>query len=558
MAAILGLADEAVEALCQKISNVWPANYNCPGQLVISGETPAVDEAASRPSARARAARSGCASRARSTRRSSRARPSVLRPAVERVHLAEGRAAFMSTVTAKRRGRAALSRAADRAAHRARPVHAGGARAGQPGRHDVRRGRARQRARRFTEEDRQIGAHVLGQRPEVARRGRRKRLASAPFASLDGQARPRHRRVEGHRPRDRARSWPAPARPSSSAIAPARTRRSSSHRRSAARAVQADVSSPDDAKRLVEEAGDIDVLVNNAGLTRDGLLARMSDDDWRTVIDTNLSSVFYTCRAVTRPMMKKRGGSIVNISSVVGVHGNWGQTNYAASKAGIIGFTKSLARELGSRNIRANVVAPGLREDAAHRGAARGGDRRDGRQHAARRASPSRRRSRARYGSWPPTTPRSSRARSCSSTADWGCDAGRQQRQRTQARGDHRHGPGEPARERRRDVVVSACRGRVRRRARSPRSTTSNYNVHFACELKDFDPTAVDRPQGLASHGPLRADDPRRRAAGRVRLRRRDREERPSVSARRSRPASAACRATRSATTCCSRRAPTA
>jgi len=85
----------------------------------------------------------------------------------------------------------------------------------------------------------------------------------------------------------------------------------------------------------------------------------MSDDDWRTVIETNLSSVFYTCRAVTRPMMKKRNGSIVNISSIVGVHGNWGQTNYAASKAGIIGFTKSLARELGSRNIRANVVAPG-------------------------------------------------------------------------------------------------------------------------------------------------------------------------------------------------------
>jgi 3-oxoacyl-[acyl-carrier protein] reductase len=126
-----------------------------------------------------------------------------------------------------------------------------------------------------------------------------------------------------------------------------------------ARAVQADVSSVDDAKRLVDEAGDVDVLVNNAGLTRDGLLARMSDDDWNTVLQTNLSSVFYTCRAVTRPMMKKRAGSIVNISSVVGVHGNWGQTNYAASKAGIIGFTKSLARELGSRNIRANVVAPG-------------------------------------------------------------------------------------------------------------------------------------------------------------------------------------------------------
>ncbi len=130
------------------------------------------------------------------------------------------------------------------------------------------------------------------------------------------------------------------------------------------RAIQADVSSAEDAARLVEEAGDIDILVNNAGLTRDGLLARMSDDDWRTVIDTNLSSVFYTCRAVTRPMMKKRAGAIVNVSSIVGVHGNWGQTNYAASKAGIVGFTKSLARELGSRGVRANVVAPGYVQTA--------------------------------------------------------------------------------------------------------------------------------------------------------------------------------------------------
>ncbi|MGD0712688.1 MAG: 3-oxoacyl-[acyl-carrier-protein] reductase [Gaiellaceae bacterium] len=125
------------------------------------------------------------------------------------------------------------------------------------------------------------------------------------------------------------------------------------------RAVQADVANAEDARRLVAEAGDLDILVNNAGLTRDGLLARMPDEDWRIVIETNLSSVFYTCRAVCRPMMKKRAGSIVNVSSIVGVHGNWGQTNYAASKAGIIGFTKSLARELGSRNVRANVVAPG-------------------------------------------------------------------------------------------------------------------------------------------------------------------------------------------------------
>ncbi|HEY1564017.1 MAG TPA: 3-oxoacyl-[acyl-carrier-protein] reductase [Gaiellaceae bacterium] len=125
------------------------------------------------------------------------------------------------------------------------------------------------------------------------------------------------------------------------------------------RAVQADVSSPEEAARLVAEAGDLDILVNNAGVTRDGLLARMSDDDWRTVIETNLSSIFYTCRAVCRPMMKKRAGAIVNVSSIVGVHGNPGQTNYAASKAGIIGFTKSLARELGNRGVRANVVAPG-------------------------------------------------------------------------------------------------------------------------------------------------------------------------------------------------------
>ena len=125
------------------------------------------------------------------------------------------------------------------------------------------------------------------------------------------------------------------------------------------RAVEADVSDPEQAKRLVHEAGDLDILVNNAGLTRDGLLARMPDADWRDVIETNLSSVFYTCRAVTRGMMKKRAGSIVNVASIVGIHGNWGQTNYGASKAGIIGFTKSLARELGSRGVRANVVAPG-------------------------------------------------------------------------------------------------------------------------------------------------------------------------------------------------------
>jgi 3-oxoacyl-[acyl-carrier protein] reductase len=125
------------------------------------------------------------------------------------------------------------------------------------------------------------------------------------------------------------------------------------------RAVQADVSDPDAAKRLVEEAGDVDVLVNNAGITRDGLLVRMPDEDWRVVLDTNLGGTFNTCRAASRGMMKRRGGAIVNVSSISGVHGNPGQTNYSAAKAGIIGFTKALARELGSRGVRANVVAPG-------------------------------------------------------------------------------------------------------------------------------------------------------------------------------------------------------
>jgi 3-oxoacyl-[acyl-carrier protein] reductase len=109
----------------------------------------------------------------------------------------------------------------------------------------------------------------------------------------------------------------------------------------------------------VEEAGDLDILVNNAGLTRDTLIARMSDEDWRAVIDTNLGGAFHTCRAVVRGMLRRRSGSIVNVSSIVGLRGNPGQTNYSASKAGVIGFTKALARELGSRGVRANVVAPG-------------------------------------------------------------------------------------------------------------------------------------------------------------------------------------------------------
>ncbi|MFA9420447.1 MAG: 3-oxoacyl-ACP reductase FabG [Gammaproteobacteria bacterium] len=113
-------------------------------------------------------------------------------------------------------------------------------------------------------------------------------------------------------------------------------------------------------KAITADYGPPDILVNNAGITRDNLLMMMKDEQWSDIINTNLSSVFRMCKGVIRPMMKKRNGRIINISSVVGVTGNPGQTNYAASKAGLIGFTKSLAREIGSRNITVNTVAPGF------------------------------------------------------------------------------------------------------------------------------------------------------------------------------------------------------
>ena len=117
---------------------------------------------------------------------------------------------------------------------------------------------------------------------------------------------------------------------------------------------------PNVAKTAVEQFGSIDVLVNNAGIVRDQLLMRMKPEDWDTVIATNLTAVYGCCQSVLRPMMKQRSGRIINISSVVGQSGNPGQTNYSASKAGLIGFSKSLAREVASRGITVNVVAPGM------------------------------------------------------------------------------------------------------------------------------------------------------------------------------------------------------
>lgn len=128
--------------------------------------------------------------------------------------------------------------------------------------------------------------------------------------------------------------------------------------------VKADVSDPAQANALIETAmaefGQIDVLVNNAGINKDGLVLRMSDEDWNRVINTNLNSVFYCTRAVLKHMTRKRYGRIINISSVVGLYGNAGQAHYAAAKAGMLGFTFSIAQEYGGRGITANLVAPGF------------------------------------------------------------------------------------------------------------------------------------------------------------------------------------------------------
>lgn len=131
-------------------------------------------------------------------------------------------------------------------------------------------------------------------------------------------------------------------------------------------AVQSDAASYEQAedliKQVVDRFGKIDILVNNAGITQDNLMLRMTEEQWDRVVNINLKSVFNLSKHALRPMMKNRGGAIINMSSIVGITGNAGQANYAASKAGILGFTKSLAKEMGSRNIRVNAIAPGFIE----------------------------------------------------------------------------------------------------------------------------------------------------------------------------------------------------
>ena len=358
MAAILGLEDQLVETLCRKILGVWPANYNCPGQIVVSGENEAVEECcAEAESLGARRAIRLKVSGAFHSPLVARA-ADRLKPAIDRVRFADPVTPFMSTVTAKIEPAQRLgSLLVDQLTAPVRFTQAAGelVRGGV----DVRGDRPGQRPVGSREAHRPQRGHVLRERPRQPRASPGgAELVVTEFASLAGKV---ALVTGGSRGIGRAIALEL-GRAGADVVVGYRTGRDEAEAVASevgGRAVEADVSDAESAKALVDAAGELDVLVNNAGLTRDGLLVRMSDEDWRAVIDTNLSSVFFTCRAAARTMMRKRAGAIVNVSSIVGVHGNLGQTNYAASKAGIIGFTKSLARELGSRNVRANVVAPG-------------------------------------------------------------------------------------------------------------------------------------------------------------------------------------------------------
>ena len=308
MAAILGLEDEEVEKLCRKIVGVWPANYNCPGQIVISGEHEAVEECcAEAENLGARRAIQLKVSGAFHSPLVARA-ADRLRPALDKVRFTEPLAPFMSTVTAKVEPAQRLAAllvdqltAPVRFTQAATELIRGGATTFvEVGPGNVLSGLVR----RIDRGVKTISVNTVESldRAQEALVGelRRVLLPRGQERARDGRlARDRPRDREGARPRRRV------------VVVSYRTGNEEAEALAAeigGRAIQSDVSDPDSARLLVEEAGDLDVLVNNAGVTRDGLLVRMSDEDWQTVIDTNLASCFYTSRAAVRGMMKKRAG----------------------------------------------------------------------------------------------------------------------------------------------------------------------------------------------------------------------------------------------------------
>ena len=372
MAAILGLDDAELELACREAAQgqvVEPVNFNAPGQTVIAGNAAAVARAMEAAKARG-------AKRAVLLPVSVPSHSSLMRDAAERlaerlaqVPLRMPNVADVYTVDV--RTHASTGRhppVTDRAALQAGALGGHGARDARAGGHDPGRMRPRQGADLAQQAHRAPpGPAAAGARGPVVCRGRAGRLwsgrmseLSSEIAFVTGASRGIGRAIALELGRRGARVVGTATSATGAQAIDAYLAAAGIAGRGVVLNV-ADGGAVEACFKAVEAAeGTPSILVNNAGMTRDGLLLRMSAEDWQTVLDTDLSAVYRTCKAVMRGMMKARRGRIINIASVVGVMGNAGQTNYAAAKAGMIGFSKSLAREVGSRNITVNVVAPGF------------------------------------------------------------------------------------------------------------------------------------------------------------------------------------------------------
>ena len=387
MSAVLGLATSEVDAACREASSAdavaVPANLNAPDQTVISGDPAAVETGG-------RGLQGAGAKRVLPLKVSGAFHSPLMEPAVpglqqalEQVTFAEPRVPglrqrYRGSGDDWRRCQTTARRAADRAGSMGR-VHAGRRQQRSPARASSRSGPGTCCLVCSSESCRAPARRLWVRRLRSRNSCRRRESDDRP----DRKDRLRHRLAPGAsgspsltrctRPAPRWRSWGGIAR------RPKRSRRSSGKRRRGIRLRCGSVArrSRPPLPQTEKALGPIDILVNNAGLTRDNLILRMSEEEWDAVLAANLKGAYFTIKAVTKGMMKRRSGRIINITSVVGITGNKGQANYAASKAGLIGLTKSVAKEYASRNILVNAVAPGFIETDMTSRLARRGQGRD-------------------------------------------------------------------------------------------------------------------------------------------------------------------------------------